>query len=68
MDDFYLVELIKNYSLSFNDQDYKKGDRFIVYDFDNTHYTIANKDEEYLLKENCKLLYKVKFVELEGKI
>lgn len=62
---FFIVELLKDYEFKINDRKYYKCERFMVFDFDDEHYSISNFGGEYLLKDNCKILYDVKVVSRE---
>ena len=54
---FYVVQLTQDYDFYLNNKKYYKGERTIVWDYDNENYYIANSGGEYLKKEYCKILY-----------
>jgi hypothetical protein len=59
MNSFYVVEFIEEYN------DYKIGDRFIVWVFTDVAYVRANSDMEYIPSKSVKRVYKIKFELIE---
>ena len=57
----YVVQLIANDNFKLNSREYIKGERLLVWDFDDKCYSISNMRGEYLLKKNCKKVYAVSF-------
>jgi hypothetical protein len=63
MNDFYVVEFLGDYlNTQTGEYDYEKGQRIIVWVFNESNYVIANKsDIEYIPSEFVEKVYKVKF-------
>lgn len=53
---FYIVKLIRDDDFKLNKRVYHKGERFVVWTFDEKCYSIANLGGEYLMKENCEVI------------
>ena len=61
-----VVQLIEDYDFRCNKRKYRKGERFIVWDFDDKCYSISNMGGEYLMKDKCKVIYFVSFESVVG--
>lgn len=64
MKKFYVAQLLKDFDYPVNMKTYKRGRRFIVWEF-NDNYVISGSNMEYLDKNVCKVIYKVKFEKVE---
>jgi len=61
---FYVIELLEDVSKYYNEYDYRKGDRKMVFEI-SIGYFIVNSDMEMISKESAKIVYNINFEEVE---
>lgn len=66
MNDFYVVEFLESFlNTEMGEYDYEKGQRIIVWIFDENNYVVANtKNIKYIPSDIVRKIYKVKFEEM----
>ena len=61
---FYVIELLEDVSKYYNEYDYRKGERKMVFEI-SSGYFIVNSDMEMISKESAKIVYNINFEEVE---